>query len=228
VASFVLVHSPLVGPTTWKWVADELRTSGHEVVVPCIDPTSTAKGWRAVVDSVFSQVGRCDGTVFVAHSGAGPLMTSIVGDSGSADPMIVLVDAGIASETSETRLMPEEFLGELTAMAVDGVLPPWSEWLGPDVMEELIPDSARRASIEGELPSVPLSYFSGVVPPARPWPATRNGYVLLSDAYLGDAEEARRRRWPVVEVRGTHLGLVTDPTGVAEAITAVVESSLEP
>src|SRR5205809_6769522 len=31
---FVLVHSPVVGPSTWRWVADALRSNGHEAIVP--------------------------------------------------------------------------------------------------------------------------------------------------------------------------------------------------
>jgi len=32
--SFVLVHSPSVGPATWAAVAGRLRESGHGVAVP--------------------------------------------------------------------------------------------------------------------------------------------------------------------------------------------------
>lgn len=31
---FVLVHSPVVGPSTWRWVAGALRSRGQDAVVP--------------------------------------------------------------------------------------------------------------------------------------------------------------------------------------------------
>ena len=40
---FVLLHSPLVGPATWRWVAEALRASGHHVAVP--DLRRAAVGW---------------------------------------------------------------------------------------------------------------------------------------------------------------------------------------
>jgi hypothetical protein len=69
---------------------------------------------------------------------------------------------------------------------------------------------------------LPLDYFLGLVPPVRSWPTDRNGYVLLSDGYLEDAQEARRRGWPVVELLGQHLDLVTKAPEVARAIVEVI------
>ena len=43
-AGFVLLRSPLVGPSTWKWVAEELRNLGNDVDVPVISPSSTSQG----------------------------------------------------------------------------------------------------------------------------------------------------------------------------------------
>jgi hypothetical protein len=31
---FVLIPSPLVGPATWRWVAEALTSAGHDVAVP--------------------------------------------------------------------------------------------------------------------------------------------------------------------------------------------------
>jgi hypothetical protein len=42
--------------------------------------------------------------------------------------------------------------------------------------------------------------------------------VLLSEAYLEDATEARNRGWTVIEVPGQHLDIVTKARAVAEAI----------
>jgi hypothetical protein len=214
----VLIHSPLVGPSTWNWVADELRDGGDDVVVPTIARKSLLGGWNAVVSEVASQVSGTTGAVFVAHSGAGPLLPSIVEQSGAIDPALIFVDAGIPLVVGETSLMPAELLEELTSLARDGELPPWSEWFGPDTMSMLIPDATKRRRVMSDLPRLPLLYFTGSVPEVRPWPAACNGYVLLSEGYVVDANEARKRGWTVVEAMGEHLDIVTRPRAVAEAI----------
>jgi hypothetical protein len=223
-ARFYLLHSPVVGPTTWKWVSEELRVLGHEVEILVISPPATFHGWEEVVKEVVAQIIGEDDAIFVAHSGAGPLLPTIVDRSKAQGSSLVFVDARIPAMAASTPLMPDVLLKQLSAIAVDGLLPPWSEWFGPDVLASLVPDSNKRELIELELPRIPLSYFYGSVPPVRKWPANRNGFVLLSDAYLDDAEEARRRGWPVVQLMGEHLDLVTKAPEVALAVVQASSS----
>jgi hypothetical protein len=107
-------------------------------------------------------------------------------------------------------------------MAVDGLLPPWSEWFGPEVMQELVPDAERRAVIAAELPRLPLAYFEARVPAPPGWAAAGGGYILLSaDAYGGQAAAAAARGWPVSELPGGHLDIVTRPDPIAAAIAKI-------
>jgi hypothetical protein len=225
-ARFLLLHSPLVGPTTWKWVSEELRGMGHEAKILIIPPLATFRGWEEVVENVIVQVTDEDDAIFVAHSGAGPLLPTIVDRSKSRGSTMVFVDAGLPASAADTPLMPESLLKELTIVAEDGLLPPWSEWFEPGVMALLIPDSNKRKLIEDELPRIPVVYFNGLVPPIRVWPADRNAYVLLSDGYVDDADEARRRGWPVIELLGGHLDLITKAPEVALALVQA-SASLE-
>ena len=52
--SFVLVHSPSVGPATWAGVAGRLRESGHGVVVPSLLGVTDGEApyWPGVVAAV--------------------------------------------------------------------------------------------------------------------------------------------------------------------------------
>ena len=52
--TFALVHSPLVGPTTWSPVARELKRRGREAVVPSLLGVADAAApqWRHVPDAV--------------------------------------------------------------------------------------------------------------------------------------------------------------------------------
>lgn len=54
---FVLVHSPLVGPVTWSWVAEELRSRGQKVVVPVL-AKDLHGGWQGCVAAITEAIPR--------------------------------------------------------------------------------------------------------------------------------------------------------------------------
>jgi len=218
-AAFVLVHSPATGPSTWRWVADELAARGHQVTVPSVPPAATALGWSAFVGAVSALSGGLDSPVLVGHSGAGPLLPRIAARLRAR--ALVFVDAGVPPEAGETSPVPAEFLEFLQGLASGGVLPPWSEWFGPDSMREQIPDEHKREIVSAELPALPLSYFQARVPVPAGWTSTGCGYILLSDAYADEASKAAASGWPVVRLPGAHLDIVTRPAAIADAILSV-------
>jgi hypothetical protein len=217
VTAFVLVHSPVTGPSTWRWVAAELTAGGHQVCVPAV---GAVRSWQEFADAVATQVARDERAVLVGHSGAGPLLPQLAARTGAG--LLIFVDADIPPDAGEMSLMPAEILAMLRAMAVDGLLPPWSEWFGPDVMAELVPDAERRAVVAAELPRLPLSYYEARVPAPAGLAAIGGGYILLSaDSYGSQAEAAAARGWPVVELPGGHLDIVTRPEPIAAAIIEI-------
>jgi pimeloyl-ACP methyl ester carboxylesterase len=220
-STFVLVHSPLVGPATWRWVAELLAASGHEVSVPAVCPATVSRGWQAYADAVIAQTDDEDHVVLVGHSGAGPLLPQIAARAHWSADALVFVDAGVPPEAGEAELMPTEMLADLRLLAVDGVLPAWSEWFGPGVMRELIPDDDKRTLVSAELPLLPLSYFDVSVPVPTGWATARCGFIQLSDAYAADAAAAANRGWPVLDRLGAHLDIVTRPAVIADAILTV-------
>ena len=216
VSSFVLIHSPLVGPTTWSWVANELGKYGHQVIVPSLLRAATSGSWEACVDGVVAEAAPGVPHVLVGHSGAGPLLPVIANQLNTS--RLVFVDASLPPTDGESALIPEQFLGALTALAQGGLLPPWSEWFELGTMETLIPDPVRRDAILAELPRLPLSYFQGRVPMPDAWAAAPCTYVLLSEAYRHEAEQAAARGWPVVEILGSHMDVVSQPLPLAAAL----------
>src|ERR1700688_4640933 len=104
-ARFLLLHSPLVGPTTMKWIAEEFRFLGNEVDILVISPVATFGGWEEVVEEVVAQVNGEDNAIFVAHSGAGPLLPTIVDRSNARHSSMIFVDAGIPATATDTPLM---------------------------------------------------------------------------------------------------------------------------
>jgi hypothetical protein len=219
VGAFVLVHSPATGPSTWRWVAGELAARGHDVTVPAVPPAATSLGWAGFVGAVAALANGTASPVLVGHSGAGSLLPRIA--ARVRPRALVFVDADIPPEAGETTVVPDEFGEFLNGLAIDGMLPPWSSWFGPDSMRDLIPDDRRREIVTAEMPALPLSYFQAHVPVPAGWTSTRCAYVQLSEPYAEQWSKAADSGWPVARLHGAHLDIVTRPAQVADAILAV-------
>ena len=224
---FVLIHSPLVGPSTWMPVARELERRGRQVVVPSLLGAATAPPprWRYCVDAVRAATNTlANQIVLVGHSGGGLLLPAITGAVTPAVSRLIFVDSGVPASSGETPLVPPPLLAHLRTLAVDGTLPPWSAWWGDEAMRELVPDQAARAALERELPSLPLSYFEESVPSPAGWDRVPCAYLLLSDAYIDAASDARAREWPVEEITGAqHLHLVVAPATVTDVLIRLAD-----
>jgi hypothetical protein len=156
-------------------------------------------------------------TVLVGHSGAGPFLPAIAGRMDPSPAQLVFVDAGVPPTEGTAPLIPDQLLESLRDLARNGMLPKWSEWFGTGAMQELVPDDDRRSAVVAELPELPLSYFDGRLHMPSNWSRSACAYILLSEPYRRDAAEAASRGWPVVELPGGHLDMVTRPTEVVDA-----------
>src|SRR5687767_5322469 len=103
-ASIVLIHSPLLGPVSWRWVADELRDLGHCVSVPSILSGATAGSWQRCVR--LATVDAPAGATLVAHSGSGPLLPAIAAAMAEPPARLVFVDAGLPPARGDAALVP--------------------------------------------------------------------------------------------------------------------------
>lgn len=220
-ATFVLIHSPLVAPITWSWAAQELQQRKQRTIVPSLSGAVLSGSWQACVDVAVEAAKTSEHAVLVGHSGAGPLLPLIASGMHPPPTRLVFVDAGLPPDSGHAPLMPATYLSSLRVLAQDGVLPPWSEWFGPDVIETLVPDAERRAAVVASLPRVPLSYFESQVHLPHDWSAVDGAYILLSEAYRSDATAAASHGWPVIEMLGGHLDLVIHPAELADALTSV-------
>ena len=222
--TFVLVHSPLVGPTSWSPVAQELERRGRAAVVPSLLGVATAPEpqWRHVPDAVRVATSHLQRRVIlVGHSGAGPLLPVIADALASEVAALVFVDSLLPPPAGRLLLGPPAFMDQLRAFATDGLLPTWSRWFGLDAMRELVPDERLRADLEAEMPRLPLSYFEATVPVPDDWRNRRAcAYLLLSRTPYGQsAAEARVSGWPVIEMHGVqHLAIATNEISVTEAL----------
>jgi pimeloyl-ACP methyl ester carboxylesterase len=219
---FVLIHSPLVGPSSWSLVARELERQGHQAVVPSLlgPGGAAARDWQQCVAAARRAVRTLrDPIVLVGHSGGGLLLPVIADAVAPSIAALIFVDSGVPASTGETPAAPPAFLDDLRRLAVDRTLPPWSTWWGEDVMRELVPDEGLRAALVREMPSLPLAYFEQRIPSPVGWDRTPCSYLLLSVAYREAATEAREQGWPVEEIAGAqHLHIAVAPRTVADAL----------
>jgi hypothetical protein len=212
---FLLVHSPLVGPTTWRWVAAVLSAAGHDVVVPDLRSSAVAGRPQSFVEEAVSSASYWSKPVVVGHSGAGFLLPSIAERLDAAHA--VFVDAGLPPDHTPATA-GADILDRLRLLVVDGTLPKWSTWWGPHVMRALVPDDARRTQLDAELPEVPIAFYEVAMEFPRDWPRRSSSFVLLSESYRADADRARSLGWTVIERLGGHLDIVNAPEAVAPLV----------
>ncbi|MEV5517931.1 alpha/beta hydrolase [Streptomyces flaveolus] len=218
--TFVLVHSPSVGPSTWQPVAEQLTAAGHRVVVPSLlhVGASGPPFWPHVVRAVrgpLRQVPAGSPVTLVAHSNAGLFLPVI--RSGLDHPVAgsVFVDAALPARTGPTPVAAPEFLEFLRPMAVNGTLPRWTDWWDEADVAPMFADPGMRRTVVEEQPTLPLSYYEQRVPVPGGWDDHPCSYLLFGPPYEEAAVEARERGWRVAHLPGEHLHQIVDPAGTA-------------
>jgi hypothetical protein len=218
--TFVLVHSPSVGPSTWAPVAESLERRGHRAVVP--DLTGVAVGgapyWPRVVEAVRAATPDTP-VVLAVHSNAGFFLPVIKEGLGGRVEACVFADAHIPPGQGEVTTAEEDFLPFLRDLAgPDGVLPRWTDWWDEEDVVAMLPDPAVRIRVAAEQPRLPFDYYTQSIPVPAGWDDVRCSCLWFGEPYEKVAEEAARRGWPVTRLPGLHLHQVIDPEGVADAL----------
>jgi hypothetical protein len=219
-AALVFVHSPLVGPLTWRAVADRFNAEGWQAAVPDVSVAMAGGGpYRPAIEARARQAAaELDSpVVLIGHSGAGPLLPGIAAASPVPVRGLLYVDAGLPYPgRSWFQTAPRDLVDHLAAMAADGWLPPWHEWFPPESLAGLLPDARLRDRFTAELRPLPLSYFQEAMPSVT-WSGPA-GYLLLSEAYRDDATRAGEQHLLVVELPSDHLAMITTPDAVTAAL----------
>jgi pimeloyl-ACP methyl ester carboxylesterase len=226
----VLVHSPLLGPSMWKWVARELHDHGRSAVVPALPALAAVPSplCRHICAEANRASQPAESVVVVGHSAAGTLLPAVAESLSAEVAGMVFVDTFLPPSGGAASLVPAEFIAELRARATDDVLPPWSTWFGESAMQDLVPDPARRAEVERDIPAMRLSSLLEPVPMPQHWERRACAYIRLSaEPYATSAAEARARGWPVAEIPGgKHLDPVRRPGDVVAALLDVERTLL--
>jgi hypothetical protein len=221
--TFVLVHSPLVGPLTWSLVASELRRRGSDALTPEVRAhADTAKPfWERHARSAAAAMASLPSDraiVLVGHSGAGALLPAIRAISDRPVAAYLFVDAGIPRDR-EPRLTGGAVAQMRGIYDRGGAFPDWTE----DALVDIVPDAELRRALVADLRPQPWRFWEEPIPVSADWPDAPCAYLRFgaNPTYDDAAAEAQRRRWPLAALEGDHFHMLVDPHAVAEALVGL-------
>ncbi|WP_028643403.1 hypothetical protein [Nocardioides sp. URHA0020] len=207
--TYLLLPSPLLGPTSWARVAELLDAR-------VADPRGATTSADVLAAYVAAAEGLSD-VVLVPHSNAG-LYAPLLGARIGADA-VVYVDAALAGDGPDTGLAPEGFLSFLRGLAdAEGLLPPWSQWWDDPVVD-LVPADGPR---------LPLTYFTSRIEVPPGWADRPSGYLAFGDTYAEEIAFARTHGWPLAALPGRHLHQLVAPADVAAAVSDLAARAAAP
>ena len=210
----VLIHSPFLGPATWRSTARALESKQRSVRLPSLLAVaeSAPPYWPAGVESIVRSAAD-DPVVLVPHSNAGLYVPAVVDALGEQVRGVVFVDAALPGAGHHTT---PDFLRKLAI--VDGLLPPWTSWWAEADVDSLFPDVHTRTEVEAEQPRMPQAYYDHLPPAPQGWTTPSAGYIWFDRPYDKGAADATLRGWPTAHLAGNHLYMLTDPHTVAAAV----------
>lgn len=218
---YILIHSPLVGPSTWQLVAKELQAHGHDVFVPTLtdDPQSSlpfCQQHAAALAQDLAHLPPDCPLILVAHSGAGPILPLLRSALPQPIAAYIFVDAGIprhnASRLDLIRLQEQPWVDQFHQKLLDGGRFP--TWQTTD-LQEIIPDESLRQKTVEEINPRSLPFFAEPIPVFPNWPDAPCIYIKFSAGYTWDFQHALKAQWAVDEVDAGHFHMLVDPQMVA-------------
>jgi hypothetical protein len=226
--TFMLIHSPLCGATTWQPVARCLRERHLSVVVPDLhdDEKKDSPLWKQQAESIADALRDVDSgapLIWVAHSGAGFRLFTYRSFISNPTQAYIFVDAGIpllaaANVFNQLDVMTQrdpDWGNTFRAYLESGNnFPNWND----DALREIIPDAALRAKMIAELNPRGLRYFAESIPIIPNLPDAKCSYLKFSSPYEADAKIAQEAGWAIQEMLGNHFHMLVDPRGVTNKL----------
>jgi hypothetical protein len=222
-ATFVLIHSPLVGPRTWPLVAKSLEDRAVETIIPALSCSEHERPyWEQHASEVSASLESTlpdTPLVLVNHSGAGPIVPAIRQRSNRNVTGYIFVDAGIPQDgLSRLDLMAlesPEFAGQFRdALQAGARFPAWTE----EDLRDIVPNAELRRRLIDELCPRSLDFFEEPIPVFAGWPDAPCAYLQFTPTYAVFAEQAETDNWAVRQLEGGHFHMLVDPDAVAREL----------
>jgi hypothetical protein len=219
----VLLHSPFLGPSSMRPLADELASDGVSVLLADLQMTVNEAPVHQRLMGAFADAlddSGVDGPlVLVGHSGAGPLLPGFAYALELEVAGLVFLDSDLPTPGKAWRdTVDPALVSQVKASVRDGRLPRWDRWFDSDPLR-LVPAELRE-EMRDEAPEVPWEFLKEQRPVVE-WSGA-SGYVLLSAFYEDQADKAEALGWPVERVESHHLAAATSPSAVAAALKSVI------
>jgi hypothetical protein len=223
--SFVLIHSPLLGPLTWQSVARILHEQGRDVFTPELidNPQSDLPMWQQEVNSLDLPV---TDVVLVGHSGAGALLPAL-GKRLAVHGYIFVVAVLLFQSATRLELLRSEdieFAQEFAhALEAGGTYPNWRD----EHLQALISDADLRQKLLADMRPRSLSFFTERIDVPTSWDTKPCAYFQLSEGYRSYASQAETRGWIVVRRSTHHFEMLTQPLEIAHLLVHLYEQLLD-
>ena len=219
---FLLVHSPLLGPSCWGPFGKVASKAGHPIAIPDLTIASAAQPprWEALVEAAVDAGGDLGSEpVVIGHSGAGVFLPEIAHRLGAI--ALLFIDAVVPPPQGVHRTSPS-LTRLLDDQVVDGKLRPWIEWWPAETVADLLPHPEDRSRLSSDMPIVPRSFYDETVPVPADWSNRNCGYLRLSPAYGEEYAEAGKRGWARLRFDGDHLSIFTRPAPILSALEELI------
>jgi len=219
-----LIHSPFVGPSSWRRTAEALAATGVEAVAADYGGVRPPDWYDGAAHRIAAALPGFEPLALAVHSGAGGLVPALADALGARASAFLFVDAVLPYPGQRwLDTAPPALADRLREIAEEGVLPPWDTWFGRGAIETLIIDPALRAAFSADLPRVPLAYLEAVAPGGEAWRNRRAAYLQLSGPYAAEAGAAEALGWIVRREQLHHLAMLTHPDRLAGILAEMAD-----
>ncbi len=215
----LVLPSPLLGPSCYGPVADELTVQGMPTTVATI-PRDDLRP-TAILDSFVEQARAARAEALLAHSNAGYYAPEV---AARADvPVTLFMDAALPEPGADSTLLaPMAFRELIDALPVaDGAFPPWTRWWPPESVEPLFPSAVWLERVTREAPRMRPDYFATPIPVPDAWARGSAAYLAFGKGYTEEASLARLLGWPTTRLPAHHLHHLSHPDATAATLLAL-------
>jgi len=236
--TIVLVHGAFADASSWSGVVERLLQGGHHVVAPA-NPLRGVAADSAYIASYISQI---DGpTILVGHSYGGAVISNAASTANNVLGLVFV--AAFATENGETlgaveanskdSILNTALVQRLYPTGKDGETAPefivdpakFHDAFAADVPEK---QSAVMAATQRPIGAAAFSEASG--PPA--WKTIPSwAVVAVGDKAAGTdviRSMAKRAGARAVEIKGSHVIMVSQPQAVTDVILEALQAVAEP